>query len=395
MSANIHSIKELVSHSSLCVLPWHGFALFPNGNIKNCAISSDTLGNIQSEPIDDILNNQKSVDVRHDMQHDHRHQRCVTCYRTEDLQDGHPVNKISNRIWYMKVLKNHDLSVYNHNNFVTPSVIDLRWRNTCNYACVYCGPDLSSRWAIERNKLSMFQTSEQGVAQVRDYVLDNVKSLKHVYLAGGEPLLIKENLELLQALKVHNPTVSIRINTNLSVVDNKIFQLLVEDFPTTKWTVSIDAIGEDYEYIRYPGNWDNFLKNLTYLYTKTQNIDYNFTWSVLNARTIFDAVDFLKAQFGCPDSVFVIQPIFIPRSLHIGNLPDRIIDELSATINERITKCDSILYKNSLQSMLSCLKIPVKKRLTQTVKFLDLINNKRSISLPQSLSYLYEEINHG
>lgn len=288
----------------------------------------------------------------------------------------------------MKVLKNHDLDVYKQNSYAKLNVLDLRWRNTCNYSCVYCGPDLSSRWVTERNKKLVYKIDEQFLEETKRYIFDHIHEIKHVYLAGGEPLLIKENLELLEQLKQHNPNVTIRINTNLSVIDNKIFQMLVDDFADTKWTVSIDAIGEDYEYIRYPGNWDNFLKNLTYLYSKTKNIDYNMTWSVLNAYTIFDAIDFLQQTFNCPDTVFVIQPIFGPRSLQTSNLCKDTLDDLRSIIEQRLQKCSSKLYQNSLESMLESLDLHTSKRFDKTLKFLNTINRQRMLQFPKSLTNL-------
>ena len=75
---------------------------------------------------------------------------------------------------------------------------------------------------------------------------------------------IKENLELLNILKDQNPDVEIRINTNLSIVDNEIFKKLIT-FKNVKWTVSVDAIAAEFEYIRYPGNWNKFHHNLSCL----------------------------------------------------------------------------------------------------------------------------------
>lgn len=391
MSSNIKSIKDLVLNESICTLPWHGFALFPNGDVRNCAISNELLGNLHTSDLDDILSNSVSRSVRQDMIDGTKHQRCNTCYRTEDLQNSNPLSKISNRIWYMKVMKNHDLGAYDQTEFVSPQILDLRWRNTCNYRCVYCGPSLSSRWASDRNKSANFTIDEHKLAETKKYIFDNIKTIKHVYLAGGEPLLIKENLEVLERLKEHNPNVTIRINTNLSVINNKIFKLLVDDFKNTKWTISVDSIEEDYNYIRYPGDWNNFLKNLTYLYSKTKNINYNMTWSVLNAYSIFDAIDFLQQKFSCPDSVFVIQPIFEPRTLHISHLSTDVIDDLRSVINKKLSQCESSLYKNSLQSMLSYLDLSCRKNLDRTIKFLNIINKQQGLDFPQSLAHLLEK----
>lgn len=391
--AKIDALKDLVFHKSLCVLPWHGFTLFPNGNVKNCAISLERLGNVKQDSLYDILDNNISCNVRQDMQSNIKHERCNVCYRTEDLQNDNPLNKISNRIWYMKVLKNHDLSVYQQDSFVKPKVLDLRWRNTCNLGCIYCGPDLSSRWASERNKQAFIRIDEEFLDKTKKYIFENIKEIKHIYLAGGEPLLMKENLELLEELKKHNPTVTIRINTNLSNINNKIFDTLINDFKNTKWTVSIDAIEEDYEYIRYPGNWDIFSKNLSYLYSKTNNIDYNMTWSVLNAYSIFEATDFLQHNLNCPDSVFVIQPIFNPKALQINNLSVQTLEHIKTIIKERMQKCSSSLYKNSLESMLSSLDLPTNKRFNKTLKFLNIINKERSLTFPTSLTNLINKEN--
>lgn len=390
MSNSINNIKDLVSQDSLCVLPWHGYSLFPNGDVKNCAISNQILGNLHDKFLPDILNNQSSQEVRADMQQGIRHDRCQTCYRTEDLQPkSNLLNKISNRIWYMKVMKNHDLTVYSQNQFAKTQVLDLRWRNTCNFACVYCGPDLSSKWAAEINDRSHV-INEDVFVKNKQYILNNLKDIRHVYLAGGEPLLITENQELLEKLKIDSPLATIRINTNLSNINNKIFHMLIHNFQDTKWTVSIDSIQSNYEYVRYPGIWSEFLKNLKQLKQHTNNIDFNMTWSLLNPYEIFEAVDFLEKELGFADSTFVIQPLFDPPWLFIKNLPDHTLDDLKDKITQRLGNAKSNLYRNSLNSMLSCLDLPWTKEVTETKKELEIINNRRQLHFPESLQYIHQ-----
>lgn len=388
MSNKIKSIKDLLFHDSMCVLPWHGFTLFPNGDVKNCAVSNESLGNIHKSFLPDLLDNQINQTIRQDMQNNVRHKRCNTCYRTEDLQpDSNFLNKISNRNWYMKVLKNHDLSVYENNKFVKPRILDLRWRNTCNFACVYCGPDLSSKWASELNDRSHV-IDEQIFETNKKYILNNLSEVRHVYLAGGEPLLIKDNEDLLERLLVDSPEATVRINTNLSKIENKIFDLLTQKFKNTKWTISLDSIGLNYEYIRYPGNWSEFVHNLTKLKEITDKIDFNMTWSILNAYDIFDAVDFLEHNLGFQDSTFVIQPVFNPDWLFVKNLPDRTLSDLTEKINTRMESAKSGIYRNSLNSMLSCLELPWEKDLDRSKKYLDSINQRRNLQLPECLNYI-------
>jgi molybdenum cofactor biosynthesis enzyme MoaA len=58
---------------------------------------------------------------------------------------------------------------------------------------------------------------------VSDLDLINLKVLQ---MAGGEPLLIKENFDLLERLSRINPGINIEITTNLtSIQKNRIYQL--------------------------------------------------------------------------------------------------------------------------------------------------------------------------
>jgi molybdenum cofactor biosynthesis enzyme MoaA len=126
--------------------------------------------------------------------------------------------------------------LYQANNFDLQT-IDVRWTNLCNFACVYCGPEFSSKWANELSIQTAQPTSQQQ-QDFKEYIFDHVSQLKHVYLAGGEPLLMKENLELLQNL---NPGVSLRINTNLSKTDTQVFDAICK-FKNVHWTVSVETI---------------------------------------------------------------------------------------------------------------------------------------------------------
>jgi sulfatase maturation enzyme AslB (radical SAM superfamily) len=285
-------------------------------------------------------------------------------------------------------MKAHDLDAYSQSNFVKPQVLDLRWRNTCNFSCVYCGPQLSSKWAAELNDQS-YTIDEDVFNKNKSYILSNLKDIRHVYLAGGEPLLIKENQELLEKLKQDSPNATVRINTNLSVINNQLFNILINDFKNTKWTISLDSIGPSYEYIRYPGIWSEFLTNLRELKKHTDNIDFNMTWSILNAYDIFEAIDFLQNEFGFDESTFVIQPILDPAWLRVNNLSDSVIQDLERLINQRLQNVRSELYRNSLDSMLTYLKMPWTKQLDETKNQLYIINQRRNLNFSNSLQYIF------
>jgi radical SAM protein with 4Fe4S-binding SPASM domain len=342
--------EDFAKHPALCALPWHGIYINPDGAVKNCAISAQTLGNIHDSQLPDIMNNVHNREIRQDMLSKIKHVRCDSCYQVEHNSGSDNENE-SNRSWYKKVTLKHE-SNFNFfdrvDNFV-PVVLDLRWRNTCNQACVYCGPDLSSLWAEKVNH--PFRINDQILTQSKEWIFSNLKSVKHVYLAGGEPLLIKENQRLLEKLLEEVPDVDIRINTNLSSIDNPVFQLL-KKFANVKWTVSVDSKEELFEYMRWPGHWKTFLHNLKVLQSVVgDQINFNMVWCILNDIDIIDTIDYLIDQ-GYHENMFVVQCLIDPSPLSILHLPISQKKELQRQILNRQNRCnqDWWLYK-SLRSM--------------------------------------------
>jgi radical SAM protein with 4Fe4S-binding SPASM domain len=382
------NIKEFIQHPAICTLPWHGICILPNGKVKNCAIVNQEIGNIHDNELSEIIHSTSAYQIKQDMIDSNRHLRCSTCYRSEDLQPDSPaLKKISNRVWYIKVMGNHDLSTYNSVESFKLNILDLRWQNTCNLACVYCGPDLSSKWAAELNDTS--HTIDYDVFQKnKKYILDNLTDVKHVYLAGGEPLLIKENYELLLALYDINPEVTIRVNTNLANIDNKIFDLLTKKFKNVKWTVSVDSVEDNYEYVRFPGNWAKFKENLRILQSLSADINFNMVWCILNAYALFDCFDYLKSE-GFYESTFIVQPLYSPTWLSVNHLHSDEITKLQNIINEKLAKSTDDLYSNSLNSMLSYTKTSFEKNINLTRTKLDMLNNRRRLNFSNQLLYLY------
>jgi molybdenum cofactor biosynthesis enzyme MoaA len=131
-----------------------------------------------------------------------------------------------------------------------------------------------------------------------NYVLANIKTIKHIYMAGGEPLLMKENELVISALKEHNPTCHVLVNTNLTqVTSSKIFTNLLE-LQNVKWLISVESMRDQFEYIRYPAKWNDFAENLTYL--RAQNtiheISFHMVLTALNGLEFWNTVDWLIAQ---------------------------------------------------------------------------------------------------
>ena len=379
--------KEILTNKSFCTLPWTGFELEPNGNIKNCIISKEKLGNIEQQHIESILLGEKNTSLKEKMIADQKPNNCSGCYLQEKGRNS--VSSISSRLYYTKELAPHiDKNLYDSVKNFSLHHVDVRWTNHCNQACVYCGPDYSSKWAQELDV--KIKSSSHARAVVKEYVFKNIKQLKNVYLAGGEPLLMNENKIFLEKLLKENPNVSIRVNTNLSSTRTGVFDLLCK-FKNVHWTVSVEAIKEEYEYIRYHGSWKDFLKNLIQIQQLNHKITFNMLYFILNFKSLFLTVDFFRS-LGFHENSFVIGPLYTPEYFNIMNMPDETLRFVKEQVAQKI-KSSSHYLKNSFENILSYINNTKWNRDIQSFKKnILLLDARRGISSKKIFKDVFLEI---
>jgi len=273
-----------------CAAPWAGLSLDPDGHGKVCCL------NLDRAPItnfNEIKNNPVFIDIRTAVINDEQHPSCQQCWDRETNGDFN-----SRRLVYQYDDFFHDLG--RANSFQLEH-LDLRWSNTCNLNCVYCGPTYSSKWADLKGVVQKFRV----FPIVTDSDLVNLKFLQ---LAGGEPLLIKENYELLKRLLKINPEIKIEITSNLtSIHNNKIYQQL-KHFKNVTWVVSFESTGQQFEYIRNGAKWSEFRSNLEKLSIDFLNIQVNMVYFPLSSINITNAID-VALNYTIPDNIFIVAQI--------------------------------------------------------------------------------------
>ena len=377
--------RDMLTNPTFCPMPWSGMMYNFNGEVKNCIRSAGPLGDIKNQPIDEILvdNNRPRQQLIVDQQ---SVPTCHTCYDLERGKKG--FGHISDRVFYIRELKNTPVDTYQVGHFDLRTV-DVRWTNLCNFACVYCGPEFSSRWSDEL-KIRHAVPDQQQLKDFKNYIYDHAGQLRHVYLAGGEPLLMKENLTLLEKL---NLDTNIRINTNLSKVDTRVFEAICE-FPNVHWTVSVETLAEEFEYIRHGGSWPDFLDNLTIIKQLGHKISFNMLHFLLNYNSIFDCVDFLQDQ-GFHNNTFVIGALLTPEYLNIRHLPENVLNSVKSKLQNRINQKPGYLLEDSYRNMLHYIDTPFEKNIKQSIDRLLELDQRRGVDSRTIFKDLYKEIDHG
>ena len=376
--------KEYLTNKNFCPIPWTGFMYNFDGTVKNCIRNPQPIGNLKDNTIVEILQGERNCLTKHNMTYNKPGPTCGVCYDLEKNTNSFDV--ISDRIFYLKELKDVNLNTYKSIDAFNLSTVDIRWNNTCNFACVYCGPEFSSKWATELG-MSADAVPAHRVNQMKQYIFDRAEQLKHVYLAGGEPLLIKENFELLTLLKEKNPGVNLRVNTNLSKVDTKIFNLICE-FPNVHWIVSIESIEREYEYIRDGGSWQDFLDNLVQIQRLGHKISFNMLHFLLNYNSIFDCIEFLQAR-GFHNNSFVVGALTQPTHLDIRHLPNEILSLVKERLENLISQKPGFLLENGLKNVLQYIQSPIEKNIDYCLMEIAKMDQRRNINSRAVFTELY------
>lgn len=187
-----------------------------------------------------------------------------------------------------------------------PTYLEVSFSNACNLSCMYCSPQISSKWQddIRRNgpyDLGDFKHADlswvdsQGMTPIPErehnpYVEafwkiwpELSKKLRVFRITGGEPLLSKHTWKILKYIQeTPSPGMELLINTNLCVNDPLIDKLieigkdLIENKKVKRFEIytSVESADEQAEYIRSGLDYEKFTRNLVRVTTEMPMIKW-------------------------------------------------------------------------------------------------------------------------
>jgi len=256
--------------------------------------------------------------------------------------------------------------------------LDLRLGHTCNLKCVMCSPHDSSRWVEDHKKIyPLFQTKElkeQMSWESKSFnnkwhenpdfwkeMYSQIPNLKQVYFAGGEPLMIKEHKMFLEEIirQGYADRILVRYNTNGLLISDDIIELW-KQFKLVKVGFSVDALGDQNYYIRYPSEWATIESNLRRLDNTPDNIHVSIATAIqiLNIKHLPDFAKWKIQQnyrkinlqnimegMEAGGGIFNMHLLYIPTFLSIRCLPI----EDKAEVRRKFAEFANWLYENYRQ----------------------------------------------
>lgn len=268
---------------TFCHSPWTNLDISPTGDIAPCCkfrtVLYDQRFNIQRHDLDEYVGSAFLSTIKQEFQAGQWPQGCDRC-RIEEENNIQSKRQLDLERWSTQY-KNYDL---NNNKWITASIA---FGNTCNLKCITCNSEASSRWQKEYHDI--YGADNKHIKFYKqnfvEKFVEQAPNVVHLDIPGGEPFLsgVDEQQQLLrhyidtgQASKI-----TLHYTTNVTVFPGHVWWDLWQHFKEVDLQLSIDGIGDKYEYIRYPATWNEVAQNVhRYIVHQSANIRLSVSHTV-------------------------------------------------------------------------------------------------------------------
>jgi len=336
--------------SHFCILPWVHLHISTRAQMLPCCQQSYgyewNLGDLNKHAFSRLWQGQSMRGFRLKMLLDEECACCKNCYLHESA-NVRSLRKLSNYNYrkYIDWVITTDESGYAPD--AKPIYWDVRFSNICNLKCRTCDFHNSSAWYKEQERLIGKQTL---LKEQKNGLLDSESLLKELgkllpdarelYFAGGEPLLFKENIEILNELEAQKKwDIKLIYNTNGTLLHTNSFVEKWKKFKDVTVLLSMDGSHKRGEYIRSGSIWDELENNLRRLKEECPHVKtfVNFTVSAFN---ILHLADFHKMMV--EKGLICVEQLNLnmlnePECYNVRILPDRLKEEAEKKLKEHIS----------------------------------------------------------
>lgn len=303
-----------------CWSVYHELNLTTHGTLSNCCIQHLDV-DIDWNLVDDLDEWFRDLPVfnqiRKSLEADIEVTPCESCWIQER-------SNITSRREYKN--KNHMLVDKNN---ITIKKLDLRISNKCNVQCKMCNAGNSDQILklgkeLYKNGITdlLYDSSvnifeQSNVSKILDLVL-KLPNLEMIRFAGGEPFIMHEVEKFLIKMVEHNKTnVRIEFITNCTVIKTSVVEVL-KKFKNVLISCSIDGIGEQLEYQRYPTKWKIVEQNFNKIYNANFDVILTPCISMLNLTDLNSFVNWANCY---PKARVIYNEVDKPTYLNFRYVP--------------------------------------------------------------------------
>lgn len=284
---------QKINFETHCSLPWTRFdSMFNSFCCKNVLPE-------RFESFDQIQKSQTVQELKNDLLNGIKNQACYQCWE-EDA-----AGKVSMRKASIDSKSAQELLNEIDNNKIRQLI--LFTGNNCNLACRTCSGYLSSSHVVEARSKNLKYPDvviHDIVKPDYEYFLNqDYSNLESLQIIGGEPLLNVGHIQVLEKIvnDGYAQNCSLTYTTNATHKISKKHLQLLSYFKEINFIFSIDAVGEQFNYIRTGADWNWVSQNIQNIRAELKQFDkvaltIHPTISVLNILYLEDLYDWLAKE---------------------------------------------------------------------------------------------------
>jgi hypothetical protein len=429
-----------------CKTVWNGLYILPDGYIRLCSLGSNSkpeldmqrardkngkIMHILTHSIKDIMNSDKHREIRLLNVSDPTKwsPHCDCCENREKITSSIKDHKNSSRrIYLLNTVKDDSVDEENFmkdkidadgNIDWMPSSLDIRFGNLCNQKCIMCNPVYSNMWYDEWTDYYK-RTSFGNGKKISIIRKDNGKwqdppelswfedprwwekfdemapHLRHIYITGGEPMVTPAHDIMLDKLIEYDlaKNIVLEYDTNCSAINDKIINKWA-NFKGVDVRGSMDATGEEYKLIRFPGKWEKFQENVQRLVEYSKKHEGIRFMSLTTCFQISTAYSIIESEESCKSIGVNFLVRFLEGPLHhsVASLPDSAKEELLEFYRghvENSTKAQMII--SYLKSHMGDKHTDIPKSL-EYIRFMDYLDTTRGTDWRKTLPKVSDLLN--
>ena len=357
-----------------CVLPYNSLSLDGPGRPRLCCNNhghwedySQPFVNDCAEPLD-VLNSQLHKAVRLSIQAGERHPTCSKCWKIEDT-GGVSFRQIWNDVYTKDGVTPVAKPIAADGTLLQGAEIqylDITFGNKCNLVCRMCNWMNSHLWQNDLAKLGRWESVEADPRSAHqiwfedpgaiELINRSLPSVTHMNFLGGEPLIVKQHMDILQScidqgLSQHQ---QISYNTNLTHVPTKLLEMW-QSFQWVNINVSIEAVGIANDYIRQNSDWriiSHNLQRIAALQAPNIKLELHTTFGIYNCFNVAELIEWTEQQQCFADLPFV-NIVYQPTYQDVRLLPEYAKHEIRVEIEQALAGYENQRNYSSWQGALN------------------------------------------
>jgi len=266
-----------------------------------------------------------------------KYEGCINCWNAEKI------GYLSKREYYNLISEKYEKEKIED--------LEIALDFNCNFMCRSCRPGISSKWNTATSvidQLKEFEKDHYEPLSIDNYsfklrtILEqsDLSNLKRVAIVGGEPFLSYNLKWFLNSLNLEN--IQLKITTNGSIFPDKELMELMNRCKNVYLDISIDAIDDLAEVMRFGAPWKMIVNNIEKFLKTDFIVKLVTTVSIMNINKLQSILEFSR-KYNLPQTCY---SLFWPNHLRSNIVPLDIRKSWTINLPQKLNIIEFMGYKH-------------------------------------------------